>query len=59
LPKTCLFSLVDKTGFYNYTCVSEETMLSIRYMVPLKDKIDTDILSDDISKEVAYYYGKI
>lgn len=32
--QTILF-LVDKFGFYNYTFVNEETMLSIRYLVPL------------------------
>jgi hypothetical protein len=58
-PKFTRFSLVDKTGFYNYTCVSEETMLSIRYMVQLNDKINIDILLDDIGKEVTSYYGKI
>ncbi len=51
--------LVDKFGFYNYTCVSEETMLSVRYMAPLKNKIEIDIPSGDISKEMTYYYWKI
>ena len=34
-------------------------MLSIRYMVQLNDKINIDILLDDIGKEVTSYYGKI
>jgi hypothetical protein len=51
--------VVDKFGFYSYTCDSEETMLSIRYMVSLKDKIKIDIPLEDISKEVVFYYEKI
>jgi hypothetical protein len=44
--------VVDQFGFWNYTCTSEEKMISVEHVVPMKNKIEIEIPSDYINKEI-------